>query len=243
MPSSNISASSPILFRTYSVRSENSYNCRIWEAARATSAAPIFFKRIIIDDGVSKEAYIDGALGCNNPIKQVLKEAQNVFGPDRHIACILSIGTGQKETVGLDQPNAFRKWIPVDIISVLKEIATTCNTAAEEVEELFKGVNHLYFRLNVDQGMQNISLQEWKKLEEVANSTNAYLKKASVTRIVDSVVHSLQKRNGVVTIGQISMSKCIHILRAELMHLDHITPRGENLSSVVATMTGRRYYE
>lgn len=178
MPSSKISASSPTLFRSYSVRSNKSYNCRIWEAARATSAAPTFFKRIVIDDGVSKEAYIDGALGCNNPIKQVLKEALNVFGPNRQIACILSIGTGQKETVGLAQPNAFRKWIPIGIISVLKEIATTCNTAAEEVEELFKGVNSVYFRLNVDQGMQNISLQEWKKLEEVANSTNAYLKES-----------------------------------------------------------------
>src|ERR1700690_2286849 len=87
--------SSPRIFRTYEVRSNQSYNCEIWEAARATSAAPTFFKRIRIGEKGLEEEFVDGGLGCNNPIRQVLEEAEIAFGPGRRIACIVSIGTGQ----------------------------------------------------------------------------------------------------------------------------------------------------
>ncbi len=71
------------------------YNCRIWEAARATSAAPTFFKRIEIGPSGSGIEYVDAGLGCNNPIKQVIEEAVRVFGEDSEVACIVSIGAGQ----------------------------------------------------------------------------------------------------------------------------------------------------
>src|SRR5947208_9222664 len=49
----------PRRFRTYPVRALASANCEIWEAARATSAAPTFFKRIAISDGGgAKEEFI-----------------------------------------------------------------------------------------------------------------------------------------------------------------------------------------
>jgi hypothetical protein len=204
MPSLTVVPSSPTLFRTYAVRSNQSYNCRIWEAARATTAAPTFFKSISIADSGLKESFIDAGLGCNNPVKHVLREAEIAFGSDRRLACIVSVGTGQKGTVGLPQPDTFQNWIPTNVINVLKEIATTCETAAEEMEESFKNIDNTYFRLSVEQGMQNISLQEWKKLEDVTQYTKAYLKRGSVTRNVDSIVDVLRKRSGVLTIGQVS---------------------------------------
>ena len=54
-----------------------SSNRTIWEAVRATSAGPTFFKRIVIE-GV---LYVDGGMGCNKPVQQVLQEAKHVF-PD-----------------------------------------------------------------------------------------------------------------------------------------------------------------
>ena len=58
------------------------YNCTIWEAGRATSAAPTFFKRIKIGPTGSGVEYVDAGLGCNNPVKQVVAEAARVFGED-----------------------------------------------------------------------------------------------------------------------------------------------------------------
>jgi patatin-like phospholipase/acyl hydrolase len=58
-----------VLLRTYNVPNDvpNKFtNFKIWEAARATSAAPIFFKRLEKDG----KKFIDGGLGFNNPIHQ-----------------------------------------------------------------------------------------------------------------------------------------------------------------------------
>jgi predicted acylesterase/phospholipase RssA len=46
--------------------------CKIWEAARATSAASTFFEPIKIGDRM----YVDGALKHNNPIEKVDEESQ-----------------------------------------------------------------------------------------------------------------------------------------------------------------------
>jgi len=64
----------PVLFRIYQYRGTQAVirtpeGCKIWQAARATSAAPTFFKRIKIG---RKQEYIDGGMGCNNPSEVVL---------------------------------------------------------------------------------------------------------------------------------------------------------------------------
>ena len=42
-----------------------------------------------------EEEFIDGAFGCNNPTKQLIKEALQEFPPDSVVGCIVSIGTGR----------------------------------------------------------------------------------------------------------------------------------------------------
>src|SRR6266481_2346542 len=75
MSALNMNAQLPRLFRTYQAPKYPAPNCTIWEAVRATSAAPTFFKRIVIDG----EQYVGGGMGCNNPVQQVLQEAELVF--------------------------------------------------------------------------------------------------------------------------------------------------------------------
>lgn len=91
-----LNAQRPTLFRTYDVHKNNNFNCKIWEAARATSAAPLFFKRIAIGGVGLQEEYVEGALGCNNPVNQVIEESGLIYGQERTIDCVVSIGTGQK---------------------------------------------------------------------------------------------------------------------------------------------------
>jgi patatin-like phospholipase/acyl hydrolase len=51
-------------------------NIRIWEAARATSAATSFFDPISIGRGNLRQSFVDGATGANNPVRRLWQEAQ-----------------------------------------------------------------------------------------------------------------------------------------------------------------------
>lgn len=52
--------SNPTLFRSYRCRGHNPNKCFIWEAARATSAAPTFFKPISITVPAPGSTFVDG---------------------------------------------------------------------------------------------------------------------------------------------------------------------------------------
>lgn len=117
MPAKNMAH--PRRFRTYPVRENASLNCLIWEAARATTAAPTIFKRIGIgEEGRAKEEFIDGGIRCNNPTSQVTEEARAVFGDDSTLGCLISIGTGHPGIIGLSNPDGFQKILPTKLIDV-----------------------------------------------------------------------------------------------------------------------------
>ena len=181
----------PTLFRSYDVPKNKEYNCMIWEAARATSAAPTFFKRIKIGPEGSGIDYIDAGLGCNNPIKEVLAETVRVFGDEAPVACIVSIGTGQSDSVGLAQPDAFQKWLPTKLIDLLKRIATDCGRVTEEMEQRYENTPWLFNRLDVDRGLRSVSLAEWKELGRVRELTQNYMRMGAINTRIDNVVSAL----------------------------------------------------
>ena len=84
-------------------------NIKIWEAARATSAAPFYFKPATVD-GVS---LLDGGLQANNPLGWLWNEVLNVFGAARDTSCFLSIGTGTPVAKPLAMPPGFSLWKPI----------------------------------------------------------------------------------------------------------------------------------
>lgn len=188
MPALHISQ--PRLFRSYEVSQNQTHNCKIWEAARATSAAPTFFKRISIGDDI-KEEFVDAGLGCNNPVAEVYWEAQLVFGKQRPIACIVSLGTGHPKTIGLQKPDAFQKMLPTDLINVLRGIATDCEQASEKFERDHGTMENVYFRFNVQQGLQDVSLAEWEKLAEVKTHTTQYIQATAVGKQIGMLVQKL----------------------------------------------------
>jgi predicted acylesterase/phospholipase RssA len=190
-------------FRTYRVRANASANCRIWEAARATTAAPTFFKRIAIgEEGHAKEEFVDGGLGCNNPAKQVLDEARVIFGNNRPVRSLVSIGTGHLGTIGLAKPDAFQKFLPLNLIQVLRKIATDCESTAKELKQRFEPFEKFYFRFNVTHGAEGISLDEWNKMGELTEHTKAYISEES--KDIDEVVDVLCKKTEVMwTLGNV----------------------------------------
>lgn len=203
MPAKNMAH--PRRFRTYPVRELASANCKIWEAARATTAAPTFFKRIAIgEEGRAKEEFIDGAVGCNNPTNQVLEEARNIFGNDMAVGCLVSIGTGHPGTIGLSTPDSFQKVLPTKLIGVMKSITTDCENAAHGLSLRFKELPNFYFRLNATHGVGSISLEEWEKMGDVEMHTKAYMEEVAISASINAVVNLLCKSNtSSVSLGNI----------------------------------------
>jgi len=182
--------------------------CKIWQAARATSAAPTFFKRIKIG---RKQEYIDGGMGCNNPSEVVLDEAKVLFG-DRPIGCLVSIGAGQPEVIGIKKPGFFQQFIPTDVINALKDTATDCNTTHQATSGRFANLPNTYFRLNVEQGMQGIKLSEWEKLSIVEAHTAQYLGDRDVGEKLVLLVNSITMARGQLSIEQLSMEESLLLI-------------------------------
>ncbi|KDQ57927.1 hypothetical protein JAAARDRAFT_34743 [Jaapia argillacea MUCL 33604] len=197
MAADNMNASIPRLFRTYPSPKNASYDCTIWEAARATSAAPTFFKPIDIGDTV-KERFVDAGLGNNNPTMRVIEEADLIF-PGRSIACIISIGSGQAHVIKLPKSSGmFQNILPLQVVQALRDIATDCERTADDLEKHFRDKPDVYFRFNVEQGLQSVSLGDWDKLGEVGTHTQQYLRKNTVDQRVSIAVKTLREAHPMV---------------------------------------------
>jgi predicted acylesterase/phospholipase RssA len=198
----NMNANIPVLFRTYRSHVMQMYlGCKIWEAARATSAAPTFFKRIEIG---RQQPFVDGGLGRNNPSHLLLEEANGLF-PARQLGCLVSIGTGQAEVISIKKPGIFQRIVPTNTIDVLKAIATDCEFTHQSMLGLFANSPNTYFRLNVDQGMQGIELSRWDELSHVEAHTTQYMKKKEVVEKLGLLVNVMRGvMRAQLTIDQLS---------------------------------------
>ena len=181
----------PTLFRSWEPSSNPTYNCSIVQAARATTAAPTFFKAIEFGHPTAQR-YLDGGMRCNNPVAYVVEEARSLY-PGQAISCVLSLGTGTMRVIGLERPDAFQNMLPTNLIKVLRGIATDCDAQSEAMAKQLNQPDkpNSYFRLNVNEGLQNVSLAEWSRMNEVEIHTVQYLKTNEVGQKVDQVVELL----------------------------------------------------
>jgi predicted acylesterase/phospholipase RssA len=67
-------------------------DCAVWQACRATSAAPTFFVPKQLEKDGTK--FVDGGVYANNPINVAVREARAVFGFDVKFRAIVSLGCG-----------------------------------------------------------------------------------------------------------------------------------------------------
>ncbi|KAL1972818.1 hypothetical protein VTN31DRAFT_6360 [Thermomyces dupontii] len=153
----------PTLFKTYDTSTAFS-SCTIWQVARATSAATTFFKPIKL--GRDEIEFIDAGFGCNNPCEILIDEGRRQF-PERSQLRVLSIGTGLGDVVTIKDSR-------LSIIDALKAMATSSKKVAISLDNRF-GDDGQYYRFNVDQGLQDITLSDWDKASTISAHTHNYL--------------------------------------------------------------------
>lgn len=161
------------LLRSYEVRmvGHQNYDCTIWEAVRATSAAPLFFEPVTLE--ASKATFVDGAVRANNPVDQVTSEARRLW-PDRSVGCLVSLGTGVKLSQGFN-PRRSRLH---EVLRSLADIATDANTKACEFKDTQEGRelvrSRKYFRYSVPQGIAEVDLADFERIPYMESITLPY---------------------------------------------------------------------
>jgi Patatin-like phospholipase len=106
------------IFRSYSGKGLHPSHSPIWQAARATSAAPSYFKEMFISTPLPGIAYVDGGIGHNNPAEIALQDEAPKIWPTCRQFCLVSIGTGQHSALKIqsisdhDIVEQFKEFIP-----------------------------------------------------------------------------------------------------------------------------------
>lgn len=200
MSKHNLNANIPVMFRSYDAATNSAPDCSIWEALYATMAHPDFFKAITIGDGSLRQTFVGGELGCSNPIAHVLAETRRLY-PDRHVSCVLSIGAGHARTIRIQDPSPTERIFRTEEILAIKNIATDSERVAEEMSARFQDTTGIYYRFNVDQGMQSMETGEWERLSEVMAHTRAYFGKVDTARGMDRVARAIKGRKAAISVA------------------------------------------
>jgi hypothetical protein len=86
----------PFFFKSHRIAGDPSYNWKVRDIARATSAAPTFFPPLHLASGSKDYALVDGGVFVNNPSMAAYAEARNLY-PDATQFKIVSAGTGDRK--------------------------------------------------------------------------------------------------------------------------------------------------
>jgi predicted acylesterase/phospholipase RssA len=175
---------------------------KIWEVARATSAASSFFEPIVIGG----ETFLDGATPANNPVNQLWSEAADIFRKGSYadwslahnIRCLVSIGTGEL------LPQAFGP----SVVSVGKALLTIATETRETAETFHTHHSFLFqdkraFRFNVGSGLEKVGLEEKDKIEDIRAATRSYLRLEDTHLRMQACIEKLEERTSMLVEEQL----------------------------------------
>ncbi|KAH7317221.1 acyl transferase/acyl hydrolase/lysophospholipase, partial [Rhexocercosporidium sp. MPI-PUGE-AT-0058] len=176
-----------------SIGSRNSHETPlIWKVARATSAAPTFFKSIKFQG----HSYVDGAVYANNPARLAVEEVQQSFGSP---SLLVSIGTGRShKTVRHSTKSLYGKLR--FFLDPSKKLSADSEEIHGELQDLFANDPEAsYYRFNVDTSLADVKLDEWKRgsssnpgtFDTILQHTKAYLSREDVRNEIEKAAKSL----------------------------------------------------
>ena len=142
----------------------------IWQVARATSAAPTYLKPPIID-GLE---YVDGGFGANNPCVEIYEEVRKMNNDSKKSAStILSIGTGKNNEARRFKGTGIQRYL--NYLNFARKWASDSEQTHLAMLKAKKEVNFKYFRLNVEEGLDLMKLDEWRGRGPVRTKLGEYI--------------------------------------------------------------------
>jgi hypothetical protein len=173
--------------------------CSLVDALSASMALPTIFSPVLVGPDYAAEEFSGSGMGFNNPTRELLKEAKSEYGDERQVCLILSLGPGRPKEINLEHSNLGTSAVE----DLLTKLVTNGDMVDSELSYQLYDVG-AYVRLNVDQGMEDIQFHDWNQLGKIRAHTRKYLQSASVNKLVEGSVISIERREGSMTLYQLS---------------------------------------
>jgi hypothetical protein len=169
---------------------------------------------------------VDAMVGYANPTKELLLEAQEVFGEEAHVSAIVSIGSGKDTSskpaerheengmvAALMQVIYFVLFIillgyggkdnasrTTPTASALNQVSRSGESTHAELERRLHDA-FIYYRLNVEQSLVGL-----KNAPRIYSFTQVYLKKADIDSRLNELVKAIQAQPKGKTLKELSKS-------------------------------------
>jgi patatin-like phospholipase len=171
----------------------------IWEAARATTAAPSYFDPIII----SNRKFGDGGFGTNNPVMEMFWEVTHMNGSDAKthgIKLLLSIGTGEFKVSRFANGPLAKYWA---YFNAAKKLASDSSFAHDQMEGLKNHFDTPYYRFNVPEkyGLGKVKLDEFKKPSRLKRRGESTLE--MIARVTEEYCNEPDVKNNITEVASI----------------------------------------
>jgi hypothetical protein len=164
-------------------------------------AIPTLFSPVSVGPEYAAIELGGGHLVFNNPARELLKETQKVYGDERRLSIIMSLGSGRARMLSLDESSVQTSGIRGLLKRLTVNSAVTEKDLAHQLYEV-----GAYIRLNPIHSYEDIRLDEWRNLSVILAHTKDYLVTPSITKLVDHSVFGLVEKRGVMSLNQLSVS-------------------------------------
>ncbi|KIM25116.1 hypothetical protein M408DRAFT_316618, partial [Serendipita vermifera MAFF 305830] len=214
-------ATAPHSLRNYTSRRDFFSNITIVDALLATCA----FSPVCLGIGHGKKTFINPTCIINNPTREVIAEAYDVFGNRAGIACLLSLAARSRVQGPVPQVDSGPKWIEYMASIKGEQIADECDRQLAALG--------LYFRFSVtSEAISSVRICEnWAGM--LKSAAALYLEGVNVTKAVDRCVFALENKPELATLEQIRHSKGAGLVVLGLPKLsEHFIMREEPWSAM-----------
>jgi len=182
------------MLRNFDVGQEEELNFTIAEAMLATLASPPLFTPA----SISKFEYISGDLKFSNPTLKIVSEANDAFGEEAHVACLMNLGSGHPGFLSPPSNSDSDSWN-----QFLDKVVEDGEQKAAELDSQMGNLG-LYHRFSVARGLEMATRINTPTVGGAIEYTAMYLAEVAVSRKMDICVTSLRLRDGVASLGQLS---------------------------------------
>lgn len=187
-----------MILRSYDSRREPSpeFDCKIWQAGRATCAIGLAFKPIQIGQSI----FHDDGVGTFNPAPEALDEAVVNEWPGRDVGVFVSVGTGKRPGGSDANHQMWYEGFLGEFAEARRRLISKiegCETIHEYMlrEHLAKrNVNaENYYRLNVEIGVGEFGMNEWHRLGDISTGTRQYMAREAEQKMIQGISVKLAK--------------------------------------------------